>query len=154
MAIKTQKTHIYALIDGVIERIQCYVGAGFGRDSFGKIDNSCLDADTKRYVRGMRDPGEGSLQIQLDDTNPSHLKILQLAESGEETEWFFGSSHAETAPTYDASTGADLPGDRIWWSFTGYLNEAAPDDLAADSLVTYSYTIVRTSKVTTTPRDL
>ena len=152
--VKTQKTHIYAAVNKEVVRFSCYSGFGFGQDSFGKIDATCMDSDTKDYERGLRDPGEGSIAIQLDDGNASHLKLIQLADSGEKVEWYVGSSHAETPPDYDTATDTiDLPGDRIWWTFEGYLNPVAPDDLAQDSLVTYSFTLVRTSGVTTIFRD-
>ena len=152
--IKTQKTQVYAVIAGAVVRFACYKGFSFGQDTFGKIDASCLDGDTKDYERGMRDPGEGSISIDLDDENVSHIKLLQVAESGEKIEWYIGSSHASTPPTYEAVTGIDLPEDRIWWSFKGYINPTAPDDIAADALVSYAFTIVRTSGVITTLRTV
>ncbi|MGK6755226.1 phage tail tube protein [Acinetobacter baumannii] len=40
-------------------------------------------AESKQYVRGMRDPGEGAIEIDYDDTNTSHDKLIEIAESGE-----------------------------------------------------------------------
>lgn len=150
--VKTQKTHIYAVIADAVVRFSCYKGFSFGKDSFGKIETTCLDSDSKDYERGMRDPGEGSITIDLDDENASHMQLITLAESGEKVEWHVGSSHSEEPPTYDPITGIDLPESRIWWSFTGYMNPTAPEDIAADSMVGYAFTIVRTSGVVTTPR--
>lgn len=149
--IKSQGTQVFAVVNDEVVRFSCPKAFSFGEDSFSKIDATCLDEDTKDYERGLRDPGEGSLQIDLDDENASHLKLIELADSGEKVEWHVGSSHSKTAPTYDSTSGIELPEDRIWWSFEGYINPAAPT-IEADSLVGYTFTLVRTSKVTTTPR--
>lgn len=149
--IKSNGTQIFAVVDGAVVRFTCPKAFSFGEDSFSKIDATCLDSDTKDYERGLRDPGDGSLQIDLDDTNTSHLKLIELADSGEKVEWHVGSSHSNTAPTYDAFAGIYLPDDRIWWSFEGYINPAAPT-IEQDALVGYTFTLVRTSAVVTTPR--
>ena len=149
--IKSNGTQIFAVVDDAIVRFTCPKAFSFGEDSFSKIDSTCLDSDTKDYERGLRDPGEGSLQIDLDDENTSHFKLIELAESGEKVKWYVGSSHSTTAPTYEAIAGIDLPEDRIWWSFEGYINPAAPT-IEQDALVGYTFTLVRTSPVVTTPR--
>lgn len=149
--IKSQGTQVFAVVGAAVVRFSCPKAFTFGEDSFSKIDATCLDSDTKDYERGMRDPGEGSLQIDLDDENASHLQLIQLADSGEKVEWYVGSSHSKKPPTYEAIAGIELPEDRIWWSFEGYLNPAAPN-METDALVGYTFGLVRTSKVTTTPR--
>ncbi|WP_044738580.1 phage tail tube protein [Acinetobacter tandoii] len=149
--IKAQRTQVFAVIAGAVVRFSCPKAFTFGEDSFSKIDATCLDSDTKDYERGLRDPGEGSIKIDLDDENASHLQLIALADSGEKVEWYVGSSHNQTPPTYDVTTGIDLPETRIWWSFQGYLNPAAPT-VEQDSLIGYTFTLVRTSAVITTPR--
>ncbi len=149
--IKAQRTQVFAVIAGAVVRFSCPKAFTFGEDSFSKIDATCLDSDTKDYERGLRDPGEGSIQIDLDDENASHLQLIALADSGEKVEWYVGSSHNQTPPTYEVGTGIDLPETRIWWSFQGYLNPAAPT-IEQDSLIGYTFTLVRTSAVITTPR--
>lgn len=151
--IKAQDTQVFAVVDGAVVRFSCPKAFTFGEDSFSKIDATCLDSDTKDYERGLRDPGEGSIQIDLDDENASHLQLIQLADSGEKVMWYVGSSHSKTPPTYDAVAGIELPKDRIWWSFEGYLNPAAPN-MEVDALVGYTFALVRTSKVTITARDI
>ena len=151
--IKTQGTQVFAVINGEVVRFSCPKAFSFGDDSFSKIDATCLDSDTKEYDRGMRDPGEGSIQIDLDDENASHLKLIELADSGEKVEWHIGSSHSKTEPTYDEPAGISLPEDRIWWSFTGYINPATPS-IESDALVGYTFALVRTSKVVITPREV
>lgn len=150
--IKSQGTQLYGVIGGAIVAFTCPKAFTFGEDSFSKIDSTCLDSDTKDYERGLRDPGEGSVQIDLDDENASHMQLIQLAESGEKIQWYVGSSHTKTPPTMVGSD-IDLPETRIWWSFEGYLNPAAPT-IEQDALVNYTFTLVRTSAVVTTPRTV
>lgn len=150
--IKSNGTQIFAVIGAAVVRFSCPKAFSFGEDSFSKIDATCLDSETKDYERGIRDPGEGSLQIDLDDENASHAQLIQLAESGEKIEWHIGSSYSKTEPTYEAVAGIDLPKDRIWWSFQGYINPSAPT-IEQDTLVGYTFTLVRTSAVITTMRE-
>ncbi|WP_306670102.1 phage tail tube protein, partial [Acinetobacter sp. YH12063] len=79
--------------------------------------------------------------------------LIALADSGEKVDWYVGSSHSKTAPTYETVAGIDLPKDRIWWSFEGYINPAAPT-IEQDTLVGYTFTLVRTSAVVITPRSV
>ena len=145
--IKSQGTKIYALIAGAIVRFTCYNAIDLGSDSTSKIDVTCLDDDEKSYEKGMVDPGEGSLTVQLDDENTSHAKALSLAETGEEVEWFVGSKGDSAEPTVTGST-VTLPETRNWATFTGYLNKSAPK-IEADGVWTYAWPLVRTSSVNT-----
>lgn len=149
--IKSNGTQVYAVIGAAVVRFTCPKAFSFGEDSFSKIDATCLDSDTKDYERGLRDPGEGSIQIDLDDENASHLQLIELAESGDKVQWYVGSSHSNTPPTYAVVGGIDLPENRIWWSFEGYINPSSPT-IEQDALVGYTFTLVRTSAVVTTPR--
>ena len=151
--IKSQGTQVFAVVDGAVVRFSATKAFSFGEDSFSKIDVTDLDSDMKDYDRGLRDPGEGSVQINFDDENTSHLKMLELAESGDKVDWYIGSSHSKTPPTYAALTGIDLPEDRTWWSFKGYLSSSAPT-VETDTMIGYTFKLVRTSAVTVTPRTV
>lgn len=149
--IKSQGTQIFAVINKAILRFSCPTSFSMGDDSFSKIDATCLDADTKDYERGLREPGEGAIGINLDDENASHLQLTQLADSGDKVQWYIGGSQSKTPPTYKDVEGIELPEDRTWWSFEGYVNPATPKT-ESDSLVKYDFVLVRTSKVVTTHR--
>lgn len=151
--IKTQGTQVFAVVNDTVVRFSSTKAFTFGEDSFSKIDSTDLDSETKDYERGLRDPGEGSIQINLDDENTSHQKLIELAESGDKIDWYVGSSHSKTPPTYSTVAGIDLPEDRIWWSFKGYLSPSAPT-VETDSLVGYTFKLTRTSAVVTTPRTV
>lgn len=152
--VKTQGTQLFTVIDGQVVKFICVKKIGYGQDSFGKIDITCLDADSKQYVRGMRDPGEGSVEINYDDENTSHERLLEAAKSGEILDWYVGSGHSKDAPTYEAVAGIDLPQTRSWNSFKAYINDTAPNDVEVDSVESYTFAMVRTSEVTRTKRTI
>ncbi|WP_353173704.1 phage tail tube protein [Acinetobacter rudis] len=152
--VKTQGTQLFAVVDGKVEKFICLGKIGFGQDSYAKSDITCLDAESKEYERGMLDPGEGSIEIIYRDENESHDKLIELAEKGENLQWFVGSGHSKTPPTIaTAGDEVELPKDRTWWSFKGYLNPAAPNDIEVDSNVGYTFTLVRNSGVKMTRRE-
>lgn len=149
--IKSQGTKVYALIAGAIVRFTCYNAIDLGSDSTSKIDTTCLDAEEKSYEKGMLNPGEGSMTVQLDDENASHATALELAESGDEVEWFIGSKGDDAPPTVTSGT-VTLPQTRNWVTFKGYLNKVGPT-IETDGVWTYAFPLVRTTSVTTILRD-
>lgn len=149
--VKAQGTQVFTVIDNQVVRFVCYKKIDLGQDSFQKIEINCMDDDTTDFERGRRTPGEGSIQIDYDDENISHARLLEIADSGEKLDWYIGGSQSKIPPAYDVLTGIDLPEDRTWWSYRGYLNDATPV-FEQDQIVNYSFPLVRTSKVTTTPR--
>ena len=153
--IKTQNTQVFAVIKDKVVRFVCPQNFKFGQDSFGKIEVTCLDAESKQYVRGLRDPGEAGIGINYDDENTSHDDLIALAESGEVVTWYVGTNHSKDAPIYDALDEDDkvtLPETRAWFFFYFFMNDTAPSDIEVDSVIKYDFTIVRTSKVTTKKR--
>lgn len=153
-ATKTKGTQLFTVIDGQVVKFICLKKIGYGQDSFGKIDITCLESESKEYLRGIRDPGEGSVEINYDDANTSHNRLIELAKSGDVLDWHVGSGHSKDAPTYSAETGVNLPPSRSWNSFKAYLNDAAPNDIEVDSVESYTFAIVRTSEVTRTNRTV
>ena len=151
--VKTQGTHAFVIIGGKAVRFKCLKKIGYGQDSFSKIDITCLDANSKQYERGMRDPGEGSVEINYDDENISHDKLIELAESGEKLVWYIGSGHSEDAPTVAGSV-VTLPPSRSWNQFTAYINPTAPNDIEVDAVESYTFTLVRVSAVVRKKRTI
>ncbi|WP_151802637.1 phage tail tube protein [Acinetobacter guillouiae] len=151
--VKTQGTQLFTVIDDLVVQFKCLKKIGYGQDSFSKIDITCLDADSKQYERGMRDPGEGSLEINYDDTNTSHDRLIEIAESGEKLVWYVGSGHSKEPPTVATGT-VTLPKTRAWNEFTGYINPTAPNDVEVDAVESYTFTMVRVSPVKRTKRTI
>lgn len=149
--VPTQGTQAFTVIDDEVVRFVCLKKIGYGQDSFSKIDITCLDATSKKYKRGMRDPGEGSVELNYDDENTSHDRLLEIAESGEEYPWYIGSGHSADAPTLVQGV-VTLPTTRSWNEFKGYINPTAPNDIEIDSVESYTFALVRNSGVTRTKR--
>lgn len=151
--VKTQGTQAFVVIDDEVVRFKCLKKIGYGQDSFSKIDITCLDAESKQYERGMRDPGEGSIELNYDDTNTSHDRLLEVAEAGTKLDWYIGSGHSTDEPTY-AAGAITLPPTRSWNKFKAYINPTAPNDLEVDAVESYTFTLVRISPVTRTKRTI
>lgn len=150
--VKTQGTQGFTVWNDVLVQVKCVKKYGYGQDSFSKIDITCLEAEDKEYERGMRDPGEGSIEINYDDTNTSHDTLLEIAESGEKLIWYIGSGHSKDAPTLAVGGEVTLPTTRSWNQFKAYINPTAPNDVEVDAVESYAFTMVRCSKVTRTKR--
>lgn len=151
--VKTQGTQAFVVIGDKVVCFKCLKKIGYGQDSFSKIDITCLDAKSKQYERGMRDPGEGSVELNYDDENLSHDQLLELAESGEKKVWYIGSGHSEDAPTL-AGGVVTLPPSRSWNQFTAYINPTAPNDIEVDAVESYTFTLVRVSPVVRKKRTI
>lgn len=150
--VDSQGTQAFTIVDGEIVRFKCMKKIGFGQDSFGKIDITCLEAKSKKYKRGMRDPGEGAYEIIYDDENISHDRLIEIAEKGDELPWYIGSGHSADEPTIAAGGAVTLPTTRAWNEFDAYINPTAPNDIEVDSVLGYNFAVVRTSAVKRTKR--
>lgn len=152
--VKTQGTQGFTVWNGAILQVKCVKKYGYGQDSFAKIDVTCLDAESKQYERGMRDPGEGSVEINFDDENVSHETLLEIAESGKTLTWYLGSGHSKDAPTLGVDDVVELPKTRSWNYFKAYINPTAPNDVEVDSVESYTFALVRNSGVTRIKREI
>lgn len=159
--LKSNGTVIFALVAEQIARFRCFRGVDLGQDTVSKIDTSCLDEDSKKYIAGSIDPAEGSLTIQLDDENVSHAQLLALAESNEEVMWYMRapvSKDLDDTVVPEVSGSGDsmvvtLPDTATWVTFSGYLTTVGPT-VEMDDVWTYAFPLVRTSKMLTKLRKV
>lgn len=134
-----------------LTKMQCITSITLGDDSPTDITNTCLEeTDSATSVFGLNQPGEGSIVINTDPENASHLVLLQLANDLEGVEVYVGWSDGTEAPTLATDT-VTLPTDRTWTTFTALLKDSAPT-FEADSLVQHTINMKRQSKVVTTYR--
>lgn len=71
-----------------------------GDDSTTEINTTCLEEPkTATSDWGLTTPGEGSIQIDTDPKNLSHMKLLELAADRVEVGVYVGWSDGEGVPT-------------------------------------------------------
>jgi hypothetical protein len=131
-----------------LTKMICITGIVLGDDTPTDIDDTCLEeTDSKTSTHGLNQPGEGSIAINTDPKNATHLTLLQLADDREFVEVFVGWSDGTTPPTL-ALDDITLPEDRTWTSFTARLKNSAPT-FDPDSLVKHTISMKRQSRAIT-----
>ncbi len=132
----------------MLTKMVCITGIVLGDDSPTDIDNTCLEEeDSSTSVYGLNQPGEGSIMINTDPENATHITLLQLADEREGVEVFVGWSDGSVEPTL-ATDVVTLPEGRTWTSFTALLKNSAPT-FDANSLVKHTIAMKRQSKAIT-----
>lgn len=112
MSILTQGTQVYALVPSVanaavLEVLEIQSATAFtpGGNPAEQIEVTGLDDAVRRYMRGLRTPGQASLTLNADPRNASHVRLHQLSEddSIESVSWAVGWSDGKgIAPTVGA----------------------------------------------------
>lgn len=122
-----------------------------GSDSAGKIETTTLDSEeTKTYIPGLSNPGDGSLGFDIDTSNPSHLKIVQWATEKKALTIIQGGTDSQAVPTVTGGVLSPLPAGRTWWQFDASFTTPVWK-FDADTLVNCTVTMQRSSKTTFTP---
>jgi hypothetical protein len=65
-----------------LTKLNCIKAFDWGDENYNEYDNNCLDNDdveTSDFILGK--PGDGSVKIDTDPTNATHLLLLELANS-------------------------------------------------------------------------
>ena len=153
MSILTQGTQVYALVPSVADpaiftvlEVECATAFSPGGNPADQIEVTCLSDKVRRYMRGLRTPGQASLTLNADPRNASHVRLHQLSEddSIESVAWAVGwSDGVDIPPTLNVG-GDDfvLPPSRTWFVFDGYVSDF-PFDFAANTVVSTAATIQR-----------
>jgi hypothetical protein len=166
MSMLTQGTQIYALVPtaadpAILEvlEIECATAFNPGGNPADQIEVTCLSDKVRRYLRGLRTPGQASLTLNADSRNASHIRLHALSEDDtiESVSWAAGWSDGIGIPPTLNVAGDDfeLPATRTWFIFEGYVSDF-PFDFAANTVVTTAATIQRSGgsawiRKTTTP---
>ncbi|EPK7737052.1 TPA: hypothetical protein R7S05_001723 [Acinetobacter baumannii] len=149
--MRTQGTNVFLFDGTAITKAVCITGIDLGSDSTSKIENTCLEeTDSKAYLTGLNDPGDGSITFNLDPEKESHLKILELATARTPLTIYIGGSDGTAEPTLTTGT-VTLPTTRTFWSFQATLAPSTPT-FEADSLVSYQVTMQRSTGVQIIPK--
>ena len=147
--VLSQGTHVWILHGDTptLTKMNCIKALVLGDDSTTEINTTCLEEETTATSDwGLTTPGEGSIQIDTDPKNATHMTFLQLAAERAEVGVYVGWSDGESAPTVSGNT-VTLPEDRTWSSFRAILRKGSPV-FDADALVNHTIPMKRQTEVT------
>ena len=133
----------------VLTKMNCITGITLGDDSPTDSPDTCLEEeDSATSSFGLNTPGEGSIMINTDPKNATHLTLLQLADDREYVEVFVGWSDGTGVEPTLATDTVTLPEGRTWTSFAALLKNSAPT-FDADSLVKHTIAMKRQTRAIT-----
>ena len=147
--VLSQGTHVWILHGDTptLTKMDCIKALTLGDDSTTEISTTCLEEKTTATSDwGLTTPGEGSIQIDTDPKNLSHMKLLELAVDRAEVGVYVGWSDGDVPPTISGSD-VTLPTTRTWSSFRAILRKGSPV-FDADALVNHTVPMKRQTEVT------
>lgn len=129
-----------------LTKMGCVKAIVLGDDTTAEINTTCLeDTDTATSEYGLTTPGEGSLSIDTDPKNLSHMTLLSLAATKEKIHVYLGWSDGVAEPTLSGSD-VELPTSRTWSSFEAIVRKGSPV-FAVDAMVNHTIPMKRQTKV-------
>ena len=147
--VLSQGTHVWILHGDTptLTKMDCIKALALGDDSTTEISTTCLEEKTTATSDwGLTTPGEGSIQIDTDPKNATHMKLLELAADRAEVGVYVGWSDGDVPPTITGSA-VTLPEGRTWSSFRAILRKGSPV-FDADALVNHTVPMKRQTEVT------
>lgn len=146
MSIKTQGTQLYftdiSTSTAAIVKLACPTGiTGLGGGGADEIDTTCLDADSRSFVRGLKNNGEISVPFIYDPTDNSHRDLYAALNVSENFQFCIGlSDNKDVAPTLDSNDLMVAPAARTSFIFSGYVPNV-PLDFASNEVVRGTFTV-------------
>jgi len=157
MSKLTQGTHIFFVDPNggtpSVVRLKKATALNPGTAPATQIDETTLeDLLYMQYRAGLRDPGQGSVSINADPAEASHITLHGLSETSPPPtlEWAIGWSDGTEEPTF--ATGEwSLPSTRTWCTFKAYVSDF-PFDFQGNTIVTTEVGIQRAGGLVWTPK--
>jgi hypothetical protein len=136
MAVRTQGTELFFIdpYDNSVVKVGCPTNISGLDTTVDQIETTCLDSDAREYEAGMPTPGTATFTINADPQDESHIRLYELFKEGTKLEWAIGWKDGTDAPTVDSVGEFDLPTDRTWIVFNGFVN-SFPFEFALNSVV-------------------
>ena len=141
MAVKTQGTDLYVIDpeDGSVITVGCPTSIDGIDTTLEQIETTCLNSSARTYEAGLATPGTATFGINVDPSDPSHIRLHQLKTSGVTLNWAVGwSEDPGTAPTVTTDSDGDYvfdtPVSRSWILFEGFMN-SFPFSFALNAVV-------------------
>ncbi|CAI3796036.1 phage tail tube protein [Rheinheimera sp. MM224] len=141
MAIRTQGTQLYTIDpeNGLVLKVNCVTSIDGIDATIGDIVTSCLEAESNTYEPGMSEPGTVTFGVNPDPRDTSHFRLHALKTGKVVLPWAIGWSDGkdiepEVATDSNGEYMFDLPEDRSWIVFEGFMN-SFPFSFAANAVV-------------------
>lgn len=137
MAVKSQGTQLYFIdpADDSVVEVACITELTGLSQSRDQIDTTCLSDQERSFEAGLASPGVANFGIYTDPSEPSHIRLQQLAVAGTSIQWAAGWSDGTVAPVGDSGGVFDqAPLARTFLYFEGYISDF-PFDFAQNSVV-------------------
>jgi hypothetical protein len=148
---------------GEILRVKRLTAFNPGSSPKSQIDTTDLEeTQAMTYEAGLAQPGQGSLAINIDPKEPSHIALQQMAEGGQTPmlKWFVGWSDgpvdAEGKQTAEPTISAEevtLPTTRTWYTFQSYIADF-PFDFQLNANVTVAGSLQRSGRGKWVPKEV
>lgn len=130
-----------------LTKMGCIKALVLGDDTVAEVNTTCLEeTDTATSDYGLTTPGEGSISIDTDPKNLSHMTLLQLASEKEKIHLYVGWADGVSEPTLVLGE-IQLPETRTWTHCEAIVRKGSPV-FAVDALVNHTIPMKRQTKVT------
>ncbi len=161
MSKLTQGTHVYFLDPNggtpAVVQLTKITALDPGTAPAAQIDETTLaDELYRQYRSGLRDPGQGSLSLNVDPAEESHITLHGLSETSPPPtfKWAIGWSDGTEPPTLNTeSDDFELPTTRTWCVFSAYVADF-PFDFQTDAIVATEVSIQRAGGLVWTPKGV
>ncbi|WP_237673830.1 phage tail tube protein [Vreelandella profundi] len=160
MSVLTQGTHVFfkdpaAEGGATIVRLRKATAFNPGGNPADQIDDTDLEEiNSRQYKRGLRTPGQASFTVNATPEEPSHIRLHELAEGGEDVvlDWYIGWADGTELPTLETGEVV-LPTTRTWFTFRAYVSDF-PFDFQTNALVATNCTLQRSGGGTWKPKEV
>lgn len=140
--MRTAGTELYFLDpdDCSVVQVGCPTSITGLDSTIDQLETTCLESTARTYEAGLATPGTASFTLNLDPQDPSHIRLLELKAAGTSLKWVIGFPDAigtDPAATTDSDGECvfDLPANRTWLEFEGFVNSYA-FDFSLNALIT------------------
>ncbi|SDF69839.1 Phage tail tube, TTP, lambda-like [Onishia taeanensis] len=154
MSVLAQGTHVFFIDDSgsvpVVVRLKKVTALNPGTAPAAQLDKTSLEDELYRQYRaGLRNPGQGSMSINADPSEDSHIILHGLSEMtpSPTLKWAIGWSDGTGEPSVDSAGDFDLPTSRTWCSYEAYVSDF-PFDFQLDALVATEVGLQRSGGLT------
>lgn len=140
--MRTAGTELYFLDpdDCSVVQVGCPTSITGLDSTIDQLETTCLESTARTYEAGLATPGTATFTLNLDPQDASHIRLQELKTAGVSTKWVIGFPDAiGTAPSgaadSDGECAFDLPPNRTWLEFEGFVNSYAYD-FSLNALIT------------------